>query len=522
MVVCSVISQEVCIMSEEKKDLLQTSRERSSDTIEKRNLRNKNRRLRTWLVILPVFLFLIGWCLGSFVPMPFAHQAQQNISTVIPMNSDEKFSNILEVMSEDWFFAKDIEDVTTRLSDQALYGMTKNEEDPHTSYMSAEEIEAFTQSINRNFIGIGVQFFSTAEGLHMVERVIPNTPAEESGVQPGDIIHGVNGVNVDGMTANEVADLVRGEEGDPVVIDFLRNGKTVTLKIIRRAVSSTTSEDTIEDQGETFGVLQIQQFGETTGDEVRAIMNDFKAQGISGLIIDLRDDGGGYLTALQAVMGCFVKEGTVVMSQEYSDGSKLEIKSKGQPFDNFDRYVILMNENTASAAEVFVMAMKELVPGTVTVGTQTYGKGTVQITRMFDDGSALKYTTSKWVSPSGVWVNNVGITPDEEVVLDDVLYETFLSMDDEEVFEKDTVSEHVRLAQMSLNFLGYNIDRMDGYLSEETSAQLLAFQEENSLEASGVLDAVTYRSLLSKVVLAWNTDRSFDIQLQKALEVLHG
>lgn len=508
-------------MSEEKKDLLQTSRERSSDTNEKRILRNKNRRLRTWLVILPIFLFLIGWCLGSFVPLPFSQQAQE-MSSFIPLSAREKFDHILDLMSKDWFFAKDIENVRTRLSDQALYGMTKNDEDPHTTYMSAEEIEAFTQSINRNFIGIGVQFFSTADGLHMVERVIPGTPAEESGVQPGDIIHGVDGVNVDGMTANEVVELVRGEEGAPVTIDFLRDGKTVTLKIIRRAVSSTTSMNTVEDQGETYGILQIQQFGETTGNEVRAILNDFEKQGITGLIIDLRDDGGGYLTALQEVMGCFVKEGTVVMRQEYSDGSTLEIKAKGKPFENFEKYAILMNENTASAAEVFVLAMKELVPGTLTVGTTTYGKGTVQITRMFDDGSALKYTTSKWVSPSGIWVNHTGIAPDEEVRLDNVLYETFLSIDDDEDFQTDTVSEYTRLAQMCLNFLGYDIDRMDGYLSGETSARLLEFQEDSGLEITGTLNAVTYRSLLSKVVLAWNSDRKYDTQLQKVLEAFHG
>lgn len=485
---------------------------------ETRNLRRSNRRMKTWLVILPVFLFLLGWLLGTFVPLPFSQSAATTVESIIPLNSDEKFGNILKIMSEDWFFANEIEDVTGTLQDKAYYGMTSNDIDPHTSYMSAEEITNFTQSINRNFIGIGVQFRSTADGLHVVERVIRNTPAEEYGVQAGDIIHAVEGVNVDGMTSTEVADLVKGEEGTPVTIDFLRDGKTVTLKIVRRAISSTTYGQVLDDG---IGYLEIQQFGETTGEECRTIMKEFVSEGVTRVIIDLRDDGGGYLSALQNVMGCFVKDGTVVMRQEYSDGTVTEIKSHGDPFKQIEKCVLLINANTASAAEVFTLAMKELRPETETVGVLSYGKGTVQITRMFDDGSALKYTTSKWTSPSGVWVNKEGIEPDHEVKQHDVYYETFAGIEDDEEYGVDTVSGFTRLTQISLDFLGYEIDRTDGYLSAETSACILKYQEEHDLEVTGTVNAQTYKAVLSQVILSFSKLDERDYQLTEALEVIH-
>ncbi len=490
----------------------------STNMDEQKKLKRLNRRLGTWIVVLPLFFFLIGWLLGSFIPMPFSRDARQNINSVLPMDAEHKFANILEIMSGDWFFAAGIDDVAARLEDQAYYGMTKNTEDPHTSYMSASEIESFTQSINRNFIGIGVQFYSTADGMHMVERVLRGTPAEKAGVQAGDIIHAVDGTNVTGMTSTEVADLVKGEEGTPVVIDFLRDGRTVTLKIIRGQVTSTTYGRMLENN---TGYLQIQQFGESTGDECRAVLDEFAAQGVEKLVIDLRDDGGGYLSALQEVIGCFVDSGTTIMRQEYSDGTNSEIKSKGKPYPNIKKTVLLVNGNTASAAEVFTLAMKEIRPETVTVGTKTYGKGTVQITRMFDDGSGLKYTTSKWVSPAGVWVNGTGIEPDQEVYLDSILYETFASMADDEVFGTDSVSPLTATAQNALVFLGYDPGRTDGYLSEKTAAELLAFQQANELAESGQLDAVTYRTLLSRVVYEWNMSDDHDPQLRKALEVLN-
>jgi len=171
---------------------------------------------------------------------------------------------------------------------------------------------------------------------------------------------------------------------------------------------------------------------------------------------------------------------------------------------------------------VFTLALKEQRSDVTTVGVTTYGKGTVQITRTFDDGSALKYTTSKWLSPSGVWVNGTGITPDVEVKLHDILSTSYVEMGEDETYAQDSVSESVKGAQMALAFLGYSVDRQDGYFSAATAAALQQFETDQNLTADGILDAKTYDALISRVVYVWNTDTSKDLQLQKAEAILNG
>lgn len=156
---------------------------------------------------------------------------------------------------------------------------------------------------------------------------------------------------------------------------------------------------------------------------------------------------------------------------------------KSDKYSNIQNIVILTNGNTASAAEVLTLALKQQRDDVTVVGTTTYGKGTVQVSKMFDDGSALKYTTSKWLSPDGTWVNGVGITPDQEVKLHDVFYRSFSNMEDDESFCVDSVSDSIADAQQCLDYLGYTVDRKDGYFSSETGNALKQYKEEHGLKS---------------------------------------
>lgn len=484
----------------------------------KKELRSAKKRMRIWTCALTAAALLCGWLLGTLVPIRGFSGTRQSLSTLGTLDSSTKFQEILEIMSKDWFFANTIDDVSTRLTDQALTGMTTNDEDPHTAYMSKDEIDSFTQTINRNYVGIGVQYTQDS-GLNVIERVFKNSPAEKAGVQAGDIIEAVDGTSVEGLSTTDISNMVRGDAGTDVVMDFLRNGSTLTLTITREEVSATVYGEVLDGK---IGYLQIVQFGESTADEVGSYLTDFKSQGVSKLIIDLREDGGGYLDALQKIADYFLPEGTTVMEQVYADGTTELTKTTGGMVSGIGPIVLLVNQNTASAAEVFTLALKEQRSDVTTVGVTTYGKGTVQITRTFDDGSALKYTTSKWLSPSGVWVNGTGITPDVEVKLHDILSTSYEEMGGDETYAQDSVSESVKEAQMALDFLGYSVDRQDGYFSAATEAALKQFETDQNLTADGILDAKTYDALISRVVYVWNTDTSKDLQLQKAEEILNG
>ena len=487
------------------------------DEVEAKKQKQKISRLQFGLVFFSVLALLIGWALGTLMPMPALSSVSNQARQSMPMDSSNKLESAYDIMINDWYFGKDAEDLGTRLIDSSLRGMTSQEEDPHTEYMSAEEVTEFVQSINRDYVGIGVQYIKTGD-MNVVTRVFKDTPAEEVGVQAGDIIEYIDGGDASKLTTDEVKELVIGEEGTSVTIVFGRQGEDVTLEIPRRAISASAFGKIVENN---TGYLNIYQFGNNTDQEIGGYLNDFKDHGVTGLIIDLRDNGGGYLDALESIASRFLPEGTVVMQQEYRDGSVDEIKA-GKGMMDFSPIVILVNENTASASEVFTMAMMEQRDDVTVCGTKTYGKGTVQITRSFTDGSALKYTTSRWLSPEGVWVNGAGIEPDVVCEKPEAISHSYSEMADDAVYTIDQVDACIKDAQVMLAYLGYDPGRKDGYLSVATAEALKQFQNEHDLKGSGDLNKETYEALFSAIMYDYSISFDHDDQFQKAMEILNG
>lgn len=473
-------------------------------------------RLRVCLAVCAVMALIIGWVGGSIMPIPGTGEKKEELELSQILDPTDKINAILKIMTSEWYFGKDIEGLNERLTDQAMYGITLNDEDPHTVYMSAKEMEEFTQSINRSFVGIGVEFFANG-GLSIVKRVFRGSPAESAGIKAGDIFQKVDGVPVDGLTTDEIKELVVGEEGTPVVIEFTRQGEPVSFEIVRGQINASTYGEILDDN---IGYIQLYQFGNTTSSEIDSYLEYFQGSGCEDLIIDLRGNGGGYLDALQKIASRFLPKDTVIMQQEYRDGTVELTKSSGNNLVSFDQIIILIDENTASASEVMALAFGEQMDNVTLMGTKTYGKGTVQISRMFKDNSAIKYTTSKWLSPSGVWVNETeGIEPDVEVRQHDAWYVLIEALETE--LHVDNVAPQVRCAQIILDYLGYEIDRTDGYFSPATEEAVRAFRKDHDLEDSGVLDPEVYEAIISAATLDMNTNPANDVQLQKALEVLH-
>jgi len=493
---------------EEKKVRIQLQRHLWPDEIEERRHQKRSRIL---LIALLVCTFVLGMVVGGNVlSTKQAVPASSNVSS--------KLDSVYSILKHNWFFGANDENIDQNLIDRALYGMSTSEEDPHTGYMSSQELESFTTSIDMGFVGIGVQY-TTADNLNMITRVFHHSPAEAAEVLPGDIIYRVDGVLVSEMEPDTLPDFVKGEEGSQVVIEFLRDNEIVEKTITRGAVQNTAYGEMLEGN---IGYLEIYQFGSSTGYEVQEYLNLMSEQGLTSLILDLRDNTGGYLDAYVSVVSCFVDEGQTVMKQVYSDGTEEISLSKGGKFENIEEFVILVNGNTASAAEVLTIALKELKDNVTILGTTTYGKGTVQVTHTFRDGSALKYTTSKWLSPEGVWINGSGIEPDYTVDLPSVLYYTYARMEENEQYEMDSVSAYVQIAQEALDFIGYPVSRTDGYFDAVTETQLIAFQKEFGCEQIGILDTETFEALIAQVTKRWSIEKEADNQLMSALEVLRG
>ena len=491
---------------EEEKVVIHLEKHRWPDEVSALSRQRWTNRL---LIVMVVVAFLSGWLIS----------AQLNVSTLTPVDNSRyaRLDAIVNTLSSTWFYGKDITNIEETLIERAIKGMIEQNGDPYTEYFSPEEYLQFSNSITTNFVGIGVQIYNL-DGVTVVEKVFRNSPAENFGVLPGDIIFKVDGTDVTGLEVSDIASKVRGERNTVVSIEFIRGNTTIVKDIIRDQIRSSAFGEMLDQE---TAILEIYQFGSDTADQVKDYLDFFKDSNATKLIIDLRDNGGGFLDTLLKISAFFLDKDTLIIQQQLRDGRVEQgFVTTQSRYENFEDIIILVNQNSASASEVLAAAMSEQGNFTL-VGTTTFGKGTVQITRPFSDGSALKVTTAQWLSPEGNSIQDVGITPDVEVSLHPFFTTTRQLMSEEDFVNVDTVSDFVMIAQMALDFLDYNPGRMDGYFSTQTLEALNAYASDFSLESVDQLTPMFYRSLYTQVYREWYTNkRQLDPQLLKALELL--
>ena len=437
--------------------------------------------------------------------------------TVIYNETDSSFAtleSVYEIMAQKFYYGSNTAEYREKLIEDAIKGMVDAQGDIHTQYMTPSELADFTGSLESNFVGIGVRY-TNLSGKIFVITVLNSSPAEEAGLLAGDVITAIDGTEVTEENIDQVQDMIRGKEGTSVVVTVLRDNQKKDYTIVRRSIDSTVYSSV----NSGVGILNISSFGTGTGTELKSHMENFRKQNVKSLIIDLRDNGGGYASTLDTICSYFMNNDEIIMIEEYRDGKQLIDRVRNSDKYEFDKIIILIDAGSASCSEVFTQAMIENC-NAITVGDVTYGKGVAQVSKAFPDGSALKYTDVIWKSGKGVFVNGVGITPDYPVRMHDALYNSYITLKDGEVYQADSVAEAVRYAQCALDFLGYSVDRQDGYFSPATEAAVRQFQSSNNLSATGMIDNDTIVSLESELVYRWNVERDrYDLQMQKAMEL---
>ena len=477
---------------------------------EERILVEKQKKQRKALTILCVVLFVVGIALGVL-----ANELLTNKQNEAYSKSDE----IKKIIKNNWLYRDDYDDLDKLLDNQAYLGMTTFSDDPYTMYMSSVEAsDYYNNQINMSYVGIGVTY---VPGSFVITRVYKNSPAEMAGFKTGDILVSVNGTELEGKTSDEVKSLVLGEEGSVVEFTIKRDGELMDITAVRGSFEQTVyarklDEDTV--------YLELMSFGVNSGNECIEYLNEYKD--CSKIIIDLRDNTGGYETALQEIAGLFLGKDKVVMHKNYTSKKKdTDYTISNAYYDNFKDFVILTNNYTASASEVLTMALKEGLDNVTIVGTKTYGKGVMQSKFNISDGSSIKLTVAYWTSPNGTSINGEGITPDVEIENHKALSFTGVNFDGES-YKLDSVSTYTNIVQYALDYLGYDIERFDGYFDYSTRDALIEFKGdyglESGLESNGVLDRDTYVAIISKVIEAKSLDLSKDVQLMKGRELLGG
>lgn len=308
------------------------------------------------------------------------------------------------------------EDIDYEAMENGLYtGLVEALNDPYSTYYTKEEFDKVTEDNSGVYYGIGAYVsFDTTYSMPKISGVIANTPAEAAGLREDDIIYAVGDISTYQMSTDEAVTYIRGEEGTTVDLTIYRAGETDYLHftVERKRVESPTVNSEMKGN---VGYIQITKFEDVTVSQYEKAFEDLKNQGMEGLIIDLRSNPGGLLTAVNDIARQILPKGLIVYTED-KYGQKEEYTCDGKNEIDIP-LVVLINGNSASASEILAGAVKDYGIGTL-VGTTTYGKGVVQNIFGLTDGSAIKLTISNYFTPNGNNIHGIGIEPDVEVELD--------------------------------------------------------------------------------------------------------
>jgi carboxyl-terminal processing protease len=297
----------------------------------------------------------------------------------------------------------------------AIKGMVEAAGDPYTSYFSPDENQRFKDDISGEFDGIGVEITS-ADGMPTVVAPIADSPAEKAGIKAKDIIAEVDGTKTSEISLDETISKIRGEAGTTVTLKIVREGSAdpIEIKVVRSKITvASVSYEVKTSNGKEIGYLKIRQFGDDTEKLVSDATDKFNQEKVSGIIVDLRNNPGGYLETSVGVASYFI-DGGVIVSEIEKSGEKKEFKTTNKVTLKDKKLILLVNEGSASASEIVAGAVKDRDRGTI-IGKKTFGKGSVQVLENLSDGSGIKITIAKWYTPNGSQIDGVGIEPDMAV-----------------------------------------------------------------------------------------------------------
>lgn len=404
-----------------------------------------------------------------------------------------------------------------QLLEGAYRGMLEALGDPYSVYMNQKEFLDFLQQMSGSFAGAGISISQIAD-YSIVVNVIDNSPAERAGVQKGDIILSVDGVSMIGKTTSEIADTIKGPKGTQRQVTFYRNGQEITFGItLDDIIVRTVKSEIFTENNKKIGYIEISSFGNETFTEFKTAVESLNAQGISSLILDVRNNPGGRLDTVVNMMDYLLDtDEPLVYVKDRSNILGAYVQNNYQNNFDFDIYV-LINENSASASEVFAAALNQ-IGGYELIGKTTFGKGTVQVLDyVIPSKTVVKLTVETWLTPNQSWIQDVGVEPTYDVTWDFLVGMTYVD------FELAIAYDQVNLSAIPLQrFLKQKINpnlRTDGYIDQNTIDALTMYQQSKGInDHLGQLDFYTiYLMNLDIIDIVHGLDD--DPQFLKALEL---
>lgn len=306
---------------------------------------------------------------------------------------------------------------TQKLLYGAIQGMVDSVGDPYTVFFEPPQSKKFQEEISGSFGGIGIEI-GKREGTLTIIAPIKDTPAYKAGLQAGDKIVKIDGKTTADLSIEEAVNLIRGKRGTPVILTVTSNGANAReVKIIRDTIKIPTVEwQMLESNGKKVAYLQLFTFNQNVDSEFKKAAQEILNSEAERLIIDLRNNPGGLLDSAVNIAGWFLDKDQIVTVEAFGNGSKNEFKSSGNGSLEIYSTAIIINGGSASASEILAGALRDN-KGIKLVGEKTFGKGSVQELQKFKDGSSLKITIAKWLTPSGTSISDKGIEPDIKLLL---------------------------------------------------------------------------------------------------------
>ena len=387
----------------------------------------KNKKYKFYKVIMVITLTaFITFMITSislysyFVKNPVSVSAQSSNKDIA-----SKLTKYREII--DKYYLGDIDE--TKLEEGAIKGYIEGLDDPYTEYISKEDMDTYLDDTMGNFVGIGIYMIkNTKYDKIQVLSTIKESPAEKAGIQAGDLIVSVDGVEYKADDMTTVSNKIKGQEGTKVTVELLRGSENVKYELTRAKVKVNQVEGKVISND--IGYIKFTSFDETTAEDFKAQYQELAKKNIKSLIIDLRNNGGGIVDKALEIADYIADKDSVLLYEVDKNNKETVRKAKTDPIINMP-IVILTNENTASASEILAGALKDLGKAK-TVGTTTYGKGVIQQILKLNDGSGLKITIEEYQTPNKNKINKVGIEPDEKVELPDSVESIFTIKESED------------------------------------------------------------------------------------------
>lgn len=455
---------------------------------------------------------------GIFIVMPFAVFAD-DVNEITAENGEEAAAYVSSVIDFLAAYARYDEVNRQSMYKAGLMAALKAEPslyepvmravlasvDEHSAYFTKEETDRFLSALSDEFAGIGI--VSQAEGNRVyVRSVMADAPAQRAGIMPGDLIVSIDGADVSEISADETLSLLRGEAATQVNVGVFRadTGENLTFSMLRETIVTPSVQYEIkEENGTKVFYIKVRAFNKGTADEFKAAIKKADEEKIKKIIVDLRDNGGGILGEAIAMAEIFLPPGAVITTEEHKVPIFNSVYKSGNSRNPDYETVVLINENSASASEVFAAALHDNKKATI-IGERSYGKGTVQYIKPLKDEASMKYTSAFYLTPNGSNINGVGIVPDATVenTAEPVDMSEYNEFSYRNVYRMGDRGEDIKTAKELLALIGIYGGEIDDVFNAETDLAVRYFQRASGLYSYGDLDITTQIQLWNSVEAA--------------------